>query len=156
MTKKIEARLVELGIELPAPGEPGGNYLSFVTTGNLIFMSGQVPIEDGVRKFIGKLGREISVAEGQKAAASCALHLLAKLKIACGGDLDRVVRCVKLVGFVNSTPEFCEHPKVINGASDFFINIFGKTGMPARSSVGMSSLPSGVAVELEAVFEISA
>jgi enamine deaminase RidA (YjgF/YER057c/UK114 family) len=155
MTMKIEDRLVDLSIELPAPTEPAGNYLPFVATGNLIFLSGQVPIEDGVRKFIGKLGREISVADGQKAAALCALHLLAKLKIACGGDLDRVVRCVKVVGFVNSMPEFCEQPMVINGASDFFISVFGEAGRHARSAVGMGSLPSGVAVEVEAVFEIS-
>ncbi|KJC50467.1 endoribonuclease [Bradyrhizobium sp. LTSP885] len=154
MTSKIDARLTELGIELSAPGEPAGNYLPFVLTGNLLFMSGQVPIEHGVRKYIGKLGREISVAEGQKAAALCVVNLLAKLKIACGGDLDRVRRCVKVVGFVNSAPEFCEQPKVINGASDLLVSVFGDAGRHARSAVGMGSLPSGVAVEIEAVFEI--
>ena len=106
------------------------------------------------RKFIGKLGKEISVEDGQKAARLCALNLLARLKASCNGDLDRVVRCVKLTGFVNATPEFGDHPKVVNGASDLMVEVFGDAGRHARSAVGMGSLPFGVAVEVEAIFEI--
>jgi enamine deaminase RidA (YjgF/YER057c/UK114 family) len=152
----IEARLQELKIELPAPVAAVGKYLPHVVSGRLIFLSGQTPIESGVRTFIGKVGQEISVAEGQRAAAVCAINLLARLKMACGGDLDRVVRCVKVVGFVNATPDFGEHPSVINGASDLFIKVFGEKGRHARSAVGMGSLPFGAAVEVEAIFEVNA
>jgi enamine deaminase RidA (YjgF/YER057c/UK114 family) len=154
MSGRIDARIKELGITLPTPGEPAGNYVGFVVTGNLAFLAGQVPQENGVRKFIGKLGREFSVEEGQKAAELAALNMLARLKAACNGDLDRAVRCVKLVGFVNATPDFGDHPKVINGASDLVVKVFGEAGRHARSAVGMGSLPFGVAVEVEGVFEI--
>ena len=153
---KIETRLAECGITLPAASEAGGNYVPYTITGNLIFLSGQVPIEDGERKFIGKVGGTVSVEDGQKAAALCAKNLLTKLKIACGGDLDRVTRLVKVVGFVNAVPEFGEQAKVINGASDLFVQVFGDVGRHARSAIGVGSLPFGVAVEVEAVFEISA
>jgi enamine deaminase RidA (YjgF/YER057c/UK114 family) len=125
-----------------------------VTAGNLVFLSGQVPAENGVRKYIGKLGRDLSIEDGQKAAQLAALNLLARLKLACGGDLDRVARCVKLVGFVNATPEFADQPKVINGASDLMVRIFGDAGRHARSAIGVGSLPFGVGVEVEAVFEL--
>jgi enamine deaminase RidA (YjgF/YER057c/UK114 family) len=154
MSGNIDRRLAELGIEIPTPGEPAGNYIGFVTAGSLVFLSGQVPVENGVRKYIGKLGRELSVEDGQKAAQLAVLNLLARLKSACGGDLDRVLRCVKVVGFVNAVPEFGDHPKVINGASDLLVKIFGDAGRHARSAVGMGSLPFGVAVEVEAVFEL--
>ena len=154
MTGRIDQKLQELGIKVPAPGEAAGNYVPHVITGNLVFLAGQVPIEDGVRKFIGKLGHDMSVEEGQKAARLCALNLLARLKAACGGDLDRVVRCVKLTGFVNAAPEFGDHPKVVNGASDLMVEVFGDAGRHARSAVGMGSLPFGVAVEVEGIFEI--
>lgn len=154
MSGKIDARMKELGITLPAPGEPAGNYVGFVVTGNLAFLAGQVPQENGVKKFIGKLGREFSVAEGQKAAELAGLNMLARLKAACNGDLDRVVRCVKIVGFVNGTPDFGDHPQVVNGASDLVVKVFGEAGRHARSAVGMGSLPFGVAVEVEGVFEI--
>jgi|SRR5579871_5467747 len=154
MAGQIDRRLSELGIEIPAPGEPAGNYVGAVVTGNLVFLAGQVPTENGVRKFVGKLGREISVEDGQKAAQLAVLNLLARLKAACGGDLDRVQRCVKVVGFVNAVPEFGEHPKVINGASDLLVKIFGDAGRHARSAIGVGSLPFGVAVEVEAVFEL--
>lgn len=156
MSGKIEARMKELGITLPTPADPAGNYVGFVVTGNLAFLAGQVPQEGGVRKFIGKLGREFAVEEGQKAAELAALNMIARLKAACGGDLDRVVRCVKLVGFVNAVPEFGEHAKVVNGASDLVVKLFGEAGRHARSAVGMGSLPFGVAVEVEGVFEIRA
>jgi len=154
MTGKIDQRLAALGITLPKLDAPAFSYVPFVVTGNLVFLSGVVPIENGVRKYIGKLGREISLEEGQKAAALAALSLLSRLRDACGGDLDRVVRCVKLLGFVNGVPEFAEHPKVINGASDLIVSVFGDAGRHARSAVGMGSLPFGSAVEIEAVFEI--
>jgi enamine deaminase RidA (YjgF/YER057c/UK114 family) len=154
MSGRIEKRLAEIGITIPSPGEAAGNYLPFVTTGNLVYLSGQVPVENGVRKFIGKVGSNLSVEEGQKAARLCALNLIARLKSACAGDLDRVVRCVKVLGFVNAAPDFGDHPKVINGASDFMVEVFGDSGRHARSAVGMGSLPFGVAVEVEAIFEI--
>jgi enamine deaminase RidA (YjgF/YER057c/UK114 family) len=154
MSGKIEQRLSEIGVTIPAPGEAAGNYLPHVTTGNLVYLSGQVPLENGMRKFVGKLGKDISVEDGQKAARLCALNLLARLKTACSGDLDRVARCVKVTGFVNATPDFGDHPKVINGASDFMFQVFGDAGRHARSAVGMGSLPFGVAVEVEAIFEI--
>jgi enamine deaminase RidA (YjgF/YER057c/UK114 family) len=155
MAGRIDKRLSEIGVTIPAPGEAAGNYLPHVITGNLVYLSGQVPIENGARKFVGKLGSGISVEDGQKAARLCALNLLARLKVACNGDLDRVVRCVKLTGFVNAAPDFGDHPKVINGASDFMVEVFGDAGRHARSAVGMGSLPFGVAVEVEAIFEIA-
>jgi enamine deaminase RidA (YjgF/YER057c/UK114 family) len=156
MAGNVERRVTELGLEIPAPGEPAGNYVGHVTSGNLVFLSGQVPTDKGVRKFIGKLGRDLSIEEGQQAAQLALLNLLARLKQACGGDLDRVVRCVKVVGFVNATPEFGDHPKVVNGASDLLVKIFGDAGRHARSAIGVGSLPFGVAVEVEAVFEVRA
>jgi len=155
MNGNIDTRLAKLGIVIPAPGDTAGNYVGFVVSGNLVFLAGQVPVERGVRKYIGKLGREFVVEDGQKAAELAALNMLARLRDACNGDLDKVVRCVKLVGYVNATPEFVDHPKVVNGASDLVVRIFGDAGRHARSAVGVGSLPSGVAVEVEGVFEIS-
>lgn len=154
MAGRIDARLKELGLVIPTPPEAAGNYVGFVITGNLVFTAGQVPFIDGVRSYVGKLGREISIEDGQRAAALATLNVLSRVKAACNGDLDRVVRCVKLVGFVNAIPEFGEHPKVVNGASDLIVNIFGEAGRHARSAVGMGSLPFNVAVEVEGVFEI--
>ncbi len=154
MSGRIEARLAALGIVLPAPVNPAGNYVGDVVTGNLVFTAGQIPVENGERKFIGKLGGDMTVEQGQQAARLCALNVLVRLKAACGGDLDRIARIVKVVGFVNATPDFGDHPKVINGASDFFVEVFGEAGRHARSAVGMGSLPFGVAVEVEAVAEI--
>jgi enamine deaminase RidA (YjgF/YER057c/UK114 family) len=147
MSGKIDAKLKELGITLPAPGEPAGNYVGFVVTGNLAFLAGQVPQENGVKKFIGKLGREFSVEEGQKAAELAGLNMLARLKAACNGDLDRVVRCVKLVGFVNATPDFGDHPKVVNGASDLVVGI--RLGCSTRVRRRHGPWFFGVAVEVE-------
>lgn len=155
MAGRIDAHLAGLGLVIPTPGEAAGNYVSFVRTGNLVFLSGQVPIENGVRKFIGKVGREFTVEQGQQAAALAALNMLARLKAACDGDLDRVVRCVKLLGFVNATEDFGDHPKVVNGASDLMVKVFGEAGRHARSAVGMGSLPFGVAAEVEGIFEIA-
>jgi enamine deaminase RidA (YjgF/YER057c/UK114 family) len=153
MAGRIDARLKELGITFKASPPPAGNYVPVVTSGNLAFVAGQVPIEDGQRKFIGKLGKEYQTADGQKAARLCAISILNRLKDAY--DLDRVARCVKLVGFVNSMPDFTEQPAVVNGASDLMVQVFGDAGKHARSAVGVASLPFGCAVEVEAIFEIT-
>ncbi|HEY4136415.1 MAG TPA: RidA family protein [Alphaproteobacteria bacterium] len=151
----IDARLKELGLELPAATAPVANYVPYVVTGKTVFISGQVTIWNGERRFIGKLGADMDVKQGQDAARLCALNLIAQAKAACGGDLDRVVRWVKLGGFVNSTPDFAEQPAVINGASDLLVQIFGDRGKHARAAVGVASLPFGVAVEVDAVVEIA-
>jgi enamine deaminase RidA (YjgF/YER057c/UK114 family) len=155
MAGYIDARLNELGIELPPASKPGGNYVPFVRTGNLLFISGQVPIVDGKPAWIGHLGKDISIEEGAAAARVCALALIAQAKVALDGDLDRITRVVKLTGFVACTPDFKDPPKVVNGASDLFGEVFGDAGQHARAAVGMASLPSGVAVEVEAVFEVA-
>lgn len=154
MTSKIDARLTELGITLPDTPAPQANYVSFVRTGNLVFLSGQVS-RDGNGFITGQVGRDLDVAAGQAAARTCALALIAQLRDACDGDLDRLVRVVKLTGFVNASPDFTEHPQVINGASDLFAEVFGDKGRHARAAVGTVSLPLGAAVEIEGVFEIS-
>lgn len=153
MAGTIEARLTELGITLPDAPAPGANYVPFVQAGKLVHVSGQVPIRNG--EFVtGKLGDTMSVGEGAAAAQICALSLLSQVKSACGDDLERLVRVVKLVGFVNSTADFGEQPKVINGASDLMVEVLGDKGRHARSAVSAASLPFGVAVEVEGVFEI--
>lgn len=149
----IEQRLQELGIELPQAAVPAGNYVPFVQSGNLVFVSGQVA-SDANGLMIGKLGADTDVAQGAQAARACALSLLAQVKVACDGDLSRLKRVVKLTGFVNSTPDFTEQPKVINGASDLFGEIFGDAGRHARAAVSAPSLPLGVAVEIDGIFEI--
>ncbi len=154
MSGSIEARLKELGIDLPDAPVPAANYVPTVRTGNLLYISGQVSKNaDGL--IIGKLGDGFSIEDAQAAARVCALNLIAQAKAACDGDLDRVIQVVKLVGFVNATPDFEQHPQVINGASDLMVEVFGDKGRHSRSAVGTSSLPFGIAVEVEAVFEIA-
>ncbi len=155
MAGKIDARLKELGIELPEAAAPAANYIPYVVTGNQVFLSGQVTIWNGELRFLGRLGEALTVEQGYQAARLCGLNLLAQVKAACGGDLDRVVRCVKLGGFVNSTPDFTDQPKVINGASDLMVEVFGDKGRHARFAVGAPALPLGVSVEIDAVFEIA-
>ncbi len=155
MAGQIDARLEELGIEVPQPAAPVANYVACVVTGNLIFVSGQVPVEGGEFKFKGKLGAEISVEDGQAAARLCGINIIAQLKQALDGDLDRVARIVKLGGFVNSTPDFVQQPQVINGVSDLMVEVFGDKGKHARFAVGANAPPLGVAVEIDAVFEIA-
>lgn len=153
MTGKIEGRLAELGITLPDAPAPAANYVPFVQVGDLVHVSGQVSSdENGL--ITGKVGADLDTAAGAAAARRCALSLLAQAKAACGGDLDRVVRVVKLVGFVNSTPDYTEQPKVVNGASDLMVEVLGDAGRHARSAVSAGSLPLGVAVEIEAIFQI--
>ena len=153
MAGPIDARLKELGIVLPEAPAPRANYVGYVVTGNLIFTAGQVPLRDGKLEFIGKLGRDMSVEQGVEAAKLCAINVLAQVKSALGGDLERVVRCVKLTGFVNSAPDFGDQPKVVNGASDLIVAVLGDKGKHARSAVGMGGLPFGTAVEVEGIFE---
>ena len=150
----VHDRLRQLGIELPEPSKPGANYVPSVRTGNLIFLTGQLSQWNGERRFIGKLGREFSIEEGQQAARLCALNLVAQLRAALEGDLDRVVRCVRIAGYVNSMPDFVAQSQVINGASDLFVEVFEEAGRHTRMAVGVSALPYDVAVEVEAVFEV--
>ena len=155
MAGRIEARLKELKIELPDAPAPAANYLPYVVTGNLVFVSGQVPRFKGQYVHVGKVGETLTLEDGQKSARLCALNLIAQLKAACGGDLDRVKRVVKLGGFVNSTPNFANHPQVINGASDVMGEIFGEAGKHARFAVGVADLPGNVATEIDGIFEIA-
>lgn len=149
----IEARLAELGVTLPDAPAPAANYVPFVVTGNLVHISGQIS-QNSAGMIKGKLGADTSIEAGAEAAKACAVSLLAQLKKACDGDLSRLVRVIKLVGFVNSTPDFVDQPKVINGASDFLVAALGDAGRHARSAVSAASLPFGVAVEIEGLFEI--
>ena len=154
MAGKIDARLKELGITLPEAPMPVANYVPFVRSGNLLFVSGQVPMEGGKPQFIGKLGDNFKIEDGQKAARLCALNVIAQVRAALGGDLDKVKRCVRVGGFVNCMPEFGDQPQVVNGASDVFVQVFGDAGKHARAAVGVSALPRGVAAEVEAIFEV--
>lgn len=148
----IEARLKDLNITLPDAPAPAANYVPFVQTGNLVFVSGQISAgENGL--ITGKLGADLDVEAGQAAARRCGLALIAQLKAAIG-DLDRVVRVVKLGGFVNSTADFTDQPKVVNGCSDLMVEVFGDAGRHARAAVSAGSLPLGVAVEVDAIFEV--
>jgi enamine deaminase RidA (YjgF/YER057c/UK114 family) len=153
MTSPIDARLSELGVTLPDAPPPAANYIPFVQAGDLVFISGQ--ISQGPGGLVkGKLGADMDVAAGAAAARLCAISLLAQLRRACGGDFGRVVRAVKLTGFVNSTPDFTEQPKVVNGCSDFLVEVMGDAGRHSRSAVSAASLPLGVAVEVEGIFQI--
>ena len=149
----IDARLTDLGITLPDAPAPAANYVPFVVTGSIVYISGQIS-QNAAGLIKGRLGADMDIAAGADAAKSCAISLLAQLKKACDGDLSRVVRAVKLTGFVNSTADFTDQPKVINGASDFLVAIMGDAGRHARSAVSAASLPLGVAVEIEGIFEI--
>lgn len=151
---KIDERLSALGINLPEAPAPAANYVPFVRSGNLVFISGQISRGDS-GLLLGKLGADTTVEEGAAAARTCALALVAQLRAALDGDLDRLVRVVKLNGFVNCTPDFTEHPRVVNGASDTMVEIFGDAGRHARAAVGCPSLPLGVAVEVEGIFEVA-
>ncbi|WP_137702673.1 RidA family protein [Marimonas lutisalis] len=154
MSSKIESRLAELGVTLPDAAAPAANYVPFVQVGDLVFVSGQVSMdENGLVK--GKLGDDMDVEAGAAAAKLCGIMLLAQAKAACGGDLDRLKRVVKLTGFVNSTGDFGDQPKVVNGCSDFLVEALGDAGRHSRSAVSAGALPFGVAVEIEAIFQIS-
>jgi enamine deaminase RidA (YjgF/YER057c/UK114 family) len=154
VTAKIDTRLQELGIELPNASPPAANYVPYVAAGNLLFVAGQISTWNGEIQYKGKLGHNLEVEDGYKAARICGLNLLAQARAACGGDLDRIRRCVKVCGFVNAIPEFIGHPEVINGVSDLLVAVFGDAGIHARIAVGAGSLPRGVAVEVDGLFEI--
>lgn len=150
----IESRLQELGLSLPTPSSALANYVPYVRVGALVFISGQIPSWNGKLEYIGKLGHDFSIEEGQKAAQLCGLNILAQLKEACGGDWNQVVRCIRLGGFVHSTDDFMDQPQVLNGASDLMVTVLGERGRHARAAVGVNALPLGVAVEIEAIFEV--
>lgn len=150
----VAARLSELGIVLPSIAPASGNYISHRLVGNLLFLSGQIPRIDGVEHYVGVVGRDISPEDGYRAARLCALNLVARAKAALDGDLDRILACVQLRGFVNAVPDFAGHPAVIDGASDLLVEIFGEKGRHVRTALGAGSLPRGSSVEVDAVFEV--
>lgn len=154
MSGKFDARLAEIGIELPNPAAPAANYVPFVQVGDLVYVSGQISMDaNGLVK--GKLGDGFSLDDAYAAARLCGINLISQVRAACDGDLDRLVRVIKLNGFVNATQDFTDHPKVVNGASDLMVEVFGDQGRHARAAVGSSSLPLGVAVEVEGIFQIA-
>lgn len=154
MSNAIENRLAELGLTLPDAPAPAANYVPYVQSGNMLFVSGQISM--GPDGFItGKVGSDLSVEQGADAAKACALSLLAQVRAACDGDLSRLTRVVKLTGFVNSGPDFTDQPKVINGASDTMVDVLGDAGRHSRSAVSAAALPFNVAVEIEGIFEIA-
>jgi len=151
----IEARLKDLDITLPTPPAPVASYVPYVVSGNLVYISGQITLTADGLKYVGTVGQEISVEDGKAAAKLCAINVIAQVKAACGGDLERVKRVVKVTVFVNAVPGFAQHPEIANGASDLFVAVFGDKGRHARAAVGAGSLPRNVATEVEAVIEIA-
>ena len=151
----FEEKIKELNIELPEAKAPVGSYVASKTIGNLLYISGQISISANGELIKGKLGRELKTEEGYNAAKRCGLSIVSQVKKACGDDLSKIKSCVKLTGFVNSTEDFIEQPKVINGASDLIASIFGDSGMHTRAAVSTNSLPLGVSVEVDAIFELN-
>ncbi len=148
-------KLNELNIILPEAKAPVGNYVAVKTSGKMLFVSGQISIDENGQLIKGKVGKDLDTEGGYNAAKRCALSIVAQVKKACGGDLSKVKSCIKLTGFVNSTEDFTDQPKVINGASDLIASIFGDSGMHARAAVSTNSLPLGVSVEVDAIFELN-
>ncbi|MGR3908355.1 RidA family protein [Burkholderia sp. SR8] len=155
MGASLEQRLRNLGIELPPAVTPGGNFAATKRVGNLLYVSGQVPVSGGVDQYVGKLGADVSLQDGQAAARICATNILSQVNQAVGGDFDQVIGCVRLGGFVNAAADFKDHPKVLNGASDLIVAVLGEAGRHTRAAVGCNSLPRGVAVEVDAIFELA-
>jgi enamine deaminase RidA (YjgF/YER057c/UK114 family) len=155
MSDAIEARLQELGFTLPVAAAPAANYVPYVISGNLLYLSGQLPMENGKIAVTGIVGRDVDVTAAARAAELCAINILAQAKAALGGDLGRIVRVIKLNGFVASTPDFVEQHVVINGASNLIANVLGDAGKHARAAVGMAALPMNAAVEIDAILEIA-
>lgn len=151
----VSARLTELGIVLPSIAPASGNYISHRVAGNLLFVSGQIPRINGVEHYVGVVGQDISPGDGYQAARLCALNVIARINAALDGDLDRVLACVQLRGFVNAPPDFKGHPAVVDGASDLLVEIFGDKGRHVRTALGAGSLPRGSSVEIDAIFEIA-
>ena len=151
----FEKKIEELKIKLPEAKAPVGSYVATKITGNFLFISGQISIEDNGQLIKGKVGKDLSIEQGYNAAKRCGLSILAQAKVACDGDLSKIKSCIKLTGYVNSTDNFTDQPKVINGASDLIASIFGDAGMHTRAAVSTNSLPLGVSVEVDAIFELN-
>ena len=151
----FENKIKELKINLPEAKPPVGSYVATKIVGNLLYISGQISISENGELIKGKVGKDLSVDDGYKAAERCGLSIISQAKVACNGDLSKIKSCVKLTGFVNSTDNFTEQPKVINGASDLIASVFGEAGMHTRAAVSTNSLPLGVSVELDAIFELN-
>ena len=150
----FENKIKELKINLPEAKAPVGSYVATKIVGNLLYISGQISISENGELIKGKIGKDLSTEEGYKAAERCGLSIISQAKVACGGDLSKIKSCIKLTGFVNSTDNFVEQPKVINGASDLIASVFGEAGMHTRAAVSTNSLPLGVSVEVDAIFEL--
>ncbi len=151
----FEDKIKELKIELPEAKPPVGNYVATKIVGNLLYVSGQVSINSNGELIKGKVGKDLNTDEAYKAAERCGISIISQVKKACGGDLSKVKSCIKLTGFVNSTDDYTEQPKVINGASDLIVSIFSDAGMHTRAAVSTNSLPLGVSVEVDAIFELN-
>ena len=151
----FENKIKELKINLPEAKPPVGSYVATKIVGNLLYISGQISISENGELIKGKVGKDLSVDDGNKAAERCGLSIISQAKVACNGDLSKIKSCVKLTGFVNSTDNFTEQPKVINGASDLIASVFGEAGMHTRAAVSANSLPLGVSVEVDAIFELN-
>ena len=151
----FDSRLKELNIDLPKAADPVGSYVATKITGKLLYISGQISMNENGELIKGKLGKELNTEAGYNAAKRCALNIIAQAKKACANDLSKIKSCIKLTGFVNSTDEFIEQPKVINGASDLIVSVFGNYGMHTRAAVSANTLPLGVAVEVDAIFELN-
>ncbi|MEL0106027.1 MAG: RidA family protein [Rhodospirillales bacterium] len=155
MTKTIEQRLKDIGLEIPKAPAPAANYVPYTIANGLVHISGQVPFADGELKYIGTVGDDLTLEDGYQAARLCGINIISQILSACDGDLERVKRIVKLGGFVNAAADFKDHPKVINGASDLMAEVFGDKGKHARFAVGAVSLPLGVAVEVDGIVDIA-
>ena len=151
----FDSNLKELNIDLPKAADPVGSYVATKITGKLLYISGQISMNENGELIKGKLGKELNTEDGYNAAKRCALNIIAQAKKACSNDLSKIKSCIKLTGFVNSTDEFIEQPKVINGASDLIVSVFGDYGMHTRAAVSTNTLPLGVAVEVDAIFELN-
>lgn len=154
MTSIIEERMQSLGISLPEANPPAANYLPYIKTGNLIYIAGQTCKYNGVLQYVGKVGKEFNVEEGQQAARLCALNIVLQIKNACGGCLEKVKRCLRLNVFINATDDFTEHATIADGASNLMVDIFGEQGKHVRTSLGTNSLPSQTTIEIDAIFEV--
>ncbi|MBM3599018.1 MAG: RidA family protein [Alphaproteobacteria bacterium] len=154
MAGRIDTRLAELKIELPKAAAPAANYVPWVISGKTLYIAGQVPFWNGELKFVGRVGEGMTLEQGQQSARTCALNLIAQAKAACAGDLDRIQRVIKLTGYVNCVASFTDQPKVINGASDLMVQVFGDAGKHARVAVGVNVLPLGVTTEVDAIMEL--
>ena len=151
----FEKKIKELDITLPEAKAPVGSYVATKIVGNLLYISGQISISKNGELIKGKVGKDLSIDDGYKAAERCGLSIISQAKVACNGDLSKIKSCIKLTGFVNSTDNFTDQPKVINGASDLIVSVFGKAGMHTRAAVSTNSLPLGVSVEVDAIFELN-